>query len=144
MQHRKNITLLLVASYHVISESPTLLIFFLSCHLLQALIRKWAPVAIVLGVVFLLFWVRKKIWWFHFLNSTLASGYLRTAICKRPIVFPIVAQPIWNGLHPHIITSMMCRAAQVFWRGFWQEVVSVDMTRCLLHFYKEENKLLKV
>ncbi|KAK6915948.1 Longin domain [Dillenia turbinata] len=28
----------------------------------QALIRKWAPVAIVLGVVFLLFWVRKKIW----------------------------------------------------------------------------------
>lgn len=28
MQHRKNITLLLVASYHVISESPTLLIFF--------------------------------------------------------------------------------------------------------------------
>ncbi|KAK3022132.1 hypothetical protein RJ639_045271 [Escallonia herrerae] len=28
----------------------------------QALIRKWAPVAIVLGVVFLLFWVKKKIW----------------------------------------------------------------------------------
>ncbi|KAJ8619191.1 hypothetical protein MRB53_015377 [Persea americana] len=28
----------------------------------QALIRKWAPVAVVLGVVFLLFWVRKKIW----------------------------------------------------------------------------------
>ncbi|CAL9168256.1 unnamed protein product, partial [Musa hybrid cultivar] len=28
----------------------------------QALIRKWAPVAIVLGVVMLLFWVRKKIW----------------------------------------------------------------------------------
>ncbi|GFZ11659.1 synaptobrevin family protein [Actinidia rufa] len=28
----------------------------------QALIRKWAPVAIVLGVVFLLFWVKKQIW----------------------------------------------------------------------------------
>ncbi|KAK6148770.1 hypothetical protein DH2020_016295 [Rehmannia glutinosa] len=28
----------------------------------QALIRKWAPVAVVLGVVFLLFWVRKKFW----------------------------------------------------------------------------------
>ncbi|KAI8544737.1 hypothetical protein RHMOL_Rhmol08G0318200 [Rhododendron molle] len=28
----------------------------------QALIRKWAPVTIVLGVVILLFWVRKKIW----------------------------------------------------------------------------------
>ncbi|KAE7999017.1 hypothetical protein FH972_003504 [Carpinus fangiana] len=28
----------------------------------QALIRKWAPVAIVLGVVFLLFWVKTKIW----------------------------------------------------------------------------------
>ncbi|THG08922.1 hypothetical protein TEA_003497 [Camellia sinensis var. sinensis] len=28
----------------------------------QALIRKWAPVAIVIGVVVLLFWVRKKIW----------------------------------------------------------------------------------
>ncbi|KAG6528935.1 hypothetical protein ZIOFF_011127 [Zingiber officinale] len=28
----------------------------------QALIRKWAPVAIVLGVVMLLFWIRKKIW----------------------------------------------------------------------------------
>nr|GMC77412.1 25.3 kDa vesicle transport protein [Ipomoea batatas] len=28
----------------------------------QALIRKWAPVAVVLGVVFLLFWVRKKLW----------------------------------------------------------------------------------
>ncbi|KAJ8553233.1 hypothetical protein K7X08_023911 [Anisodus acutangulus] len=28
----------------------------------QALIRKWAPVAIVLGVVILLFWVRTKIW----------------------------------------------------------------------------------
>ncbi|KAK9138769.1 hypothetical protein Sjap_009363 [Stephania japonica] len=28
----------------------------------QALIRKWAPVAIVIGVVLLLFWVRKKIW----------------------------------------------------------------------------------
>ncbi|KAM7505645.1 hypothetical protein LguiB_004549 [Lonicera macranthoides] len=28
----------------------------------QALIRKWAPVAIVLGVVFLLFWVKKKLW----------------------------------------------------------------------------------
>ncbi|KAJ0982573.1 hypothetical protein J5N97_010828 [Dioscorea zingiberensis] len=28
----------------------------------QAFIRKWAPVAVVLGVVFLLLWVRKKIW----------------------------------------------------------------------------------
>ncbi|XP_073525741.1 uncharacterized protein [Phyllobates terribilis] len=28
----------------------------------QALIKKWAPVAIVIGVVILLFWVRKKIW----------------------------------------------------------------------------------
>ncbi|PIA40343.1 hypothetical protein AQUCO_02500201v1 [Aquilegia coerulea] len=28
----------------------------------QAFIRKWAPVAIVLGVVFILFWVRKQIW----------------------------------------------------------------------------------
>lgn len=28
----------------------------------QALIRKWAPVAIVLGVVMLLFWARSKIW----------------------------------------------------------------------------------
>ncbi|PON93470.1 Synaptobrevin [Trema orientale] len=28
----------------------------------QALIRKWAPVAIVLGVVFLLFWVKTKLW----------------------------------------------------------------------------------
>ncbi|KVH97913.1 hypothetical protein Ccrd_023876 [Cynara cardunculus var. scolymus] len=28
----------------------------------QALIKKWAPVAIVLGVVILLFWARKKIW----------------------------------------------------------------------------------
>ncbi|KAM7253591.1 hypothetical protein ACFE04_021745 [Oxalis oulophora] len=28
----------------------------------QALIRKWAPVAIVLGVVFLLFWVKSKLW----------------------------------------------------------------------------------
>ncbi|XP_078428798.1 synaptobrevin family protein [Wolffia australiana] len=28
----------------------------------QALIRKWAPVAIVIGVVFLLFWVRRRIW----------------------------------------------------------------------------------
>ncbi|VFQ80725.1 unnamed protein product [Cuscuta campestris] len=28
----------------------------------QALIRKWAPVAVVLGVVFLLLWVRKKLW----------------------------------------------------------------------------------
>ncbi|KAG1363179.1 hypothetical protein COCNU_11G000060 [Cocos nucifera] len=28
----------------------------------QALIRKWAPVAIVLGVVMLLFWVKRKIW----------------------------------------------------------------------------------
>ncbi|XVF25257.1 hypothetical protein REPUB_Repub13aG0197700 [Reevesia pubescens] len=28
----------------------------------QALIRKWAPVAIVLGVVFLLFWVKGKLW----------------------------------------------------------------------------------
>ncbi|XP_016688406.1 25.3 kDa vesicle transport protein isoform X2 [Gossypium hirsutum] len=28
----------------------------------QALIRKWAPVAIVLGVVFLLFWVKAKLW----------------------------------------------------------------------------------
>ncbi|XP_038681029.1 25.3 kDa vesicle transport protein-like [Tripterygium wilfordii] len=27
-----------------------------------ALIRKWAPVAIVLGVVFLLFWVKTKLW----------------------------------------------------------------------------------
>lgn len=31
-------------------------------YLFQALIRKWAPVAIVIGVVLLLFWVRKKIW----------------------------------------------------------------------------------
>ncbi|KAL8458743.1 hypothetical protein ACS0TY_036306 [Phlomoides rotata] len=28
----------------------------------QALIQKWAPVAVVLGVVFLLFWVRNKFW----------------------------------------------------------------------------------
>ncbi|GFP85739.1 25.3 kDa vesicle transport protein [Phtheirospermum japonicum] len=28
----------------------------------QALIRKWAPVAVVLGVVFLLLYVRKKFW----------------------------------------------------------------------------------
>ncbi|AAC17634.1 Contains similarity to vesicle trafficking protein gb/U91538 from Mus musculus. ESTs gb/F15494 and gb/F14097 come from this gene [Arabidopsis thaliana] len=28
----------------------------------QALIRKWAPVAIVFGVVFLLFWVKNKLW----------------------------------------------------------------------------------
>ncbi|KAF6135613.1 hypothetical protein GIB67_028184 [Kingdonia uniflora] len=28
----------------------------------QALIKKWAPVAIVFGVVILLFWVRKKFW----------------------------------------------------------------------------------
>ncbi|XP_059658104.1 25.3 kDa vesicle transport protein SEC22-1-like [Cornus florida] len=28
----------------------------------QALIRKWAPVAIVIGVVLLLFWVKNKIW----------------------------------------------------------------------------------
>ncbi|XP_076881143.1 25.3 kDa vesicle transport protein SEC22-1 [Bidens hawaiensis] len=28
----------------------------------QALVRKWAPVAIVLGVVILLFWARNKIW----------------------------------------------------------------------------------
>ncbi|KAM5579607.1 25.3 kDa vesicle transport protein SEC22-1 [Rosa sericea] len=28
----------------------------------QALIRKWAPVAIVLGVVFLVFWVKTKLW----------------------------------------------------------------------------------
>ncbi|KAL8522632.1 hypothetical protein ACS0TY_012684 [Phlomoides rotata] len=28
----------------------------------QALIRKWAPVAVVLGVVFLLFYVRKRFW----------------------------------------------------------------------------------
>ncbi|KAJ0007889.1 hypothetical protein Pint_29254 [Pistacia integerrima] len=28
----------------------------------QALIRKWAPVAIVLGVVFVLFWLKTKIW----------------------------------------------------------------------------------
>ncbi|KAK9154122.1 hypothetical protein Sjap_001602 [Stephania japonica] len=28
----------------------------------QALIKKWAPFAIVIGVVLLLFWVRKKIW----------------------------------------------------------------------------------
>ncbi|CAN6457690.1 unnamed protein product [Victoria cruziana] len=28
----------------------------------QALIRKWAPVAVVLGIVFLLFWVRNKLW----------------------------------------------------------------------------------
>ncbi|OWM68423.1 hypothetical protein CDL15_Pgr004905 [Punica granatum] len=28
----------------------------------QALIRKWAPVAVVLGVVFLLFWVKSKLW----------------------------------------------------------------------------------
>ncbi|KAF9689816.1 hypothetical protein SADUNF_Sadunf01G0131900 [Salix dunnii] len=28
----------------------------------KALIRKWAPVAIVLGVVFLLFWVKTKLW----------------------------------------------------------------------------------
>ncbi|XP_020598774.1 25.3 kDa vesicle transport protein isoform X3 [Phalaenopsis equestris] len=28
----------------------------------QALIRKWAPVAIVIGVVLLLFWVKSKIW----------------------------------------------------------------------------------
>ncbi|XP_062087870.1 25.3 kDa vesicle transport protein SEC22-1-like [Humulus lupulus] len=28
----------------------------------QALIRKWAPVAIVLGVVFLLFWLKNKLW----------------------------------------------------------------------------------
>ncbi|XWS18787.1 hypothetical protein CRYUN_Cryun32bG0074800 [Craigia yunnanensis] len=28
----------------------------------QALIWKWAPVAIVLGVVFLLFWVKAKLW----------------------------------------------------------------------------------
>ncbi|XP_031500902.1 25.3 kDa vesicle transport protein [Nymphaea colorata] len=28
----------------------------------QALIRKWAPVAVVLGVVFFLLWVRNKLW----------------------------------------------------------------------------------
>ncbi|KAI3979896.1 hypothetical protein MKX01_042550 [Papaver californicum] len=28
----------------------------------QALIRKWAPVAIVFGIVILLFWVKTKIW----------------------------------------------------------------------------------
>lgn len=28
----------------------------------QALIKKWAPVAIVIGIVVLLFWVKKKIW----------------------------------------------------------------------------------
>ncbi|CAM8993777.1 unnamed protein product [Rhodiola kirilowii] len=28
----------------------------------QALIRKYAPIAIVLGIVFLLFWVKGKIW----------------------------------------------------------------------------------
>ncbi|KAG2722572.1 hypothetical protein I3760_02G133000 [Carya illinoinensis] len=28
----------------------------------QALIRKWAPVAIMFGLVFLLFWVKTKIW----------------------------------------------------------------------------------
>ncbi|KAL6585222.1 SNAP receptor [Orobanche minor] len=28
----------------------------------QALIRKWAPVAVVLGVVFLLFWIKNKLW----------------------------------------------------------------------------------
>lgn len=39
---------------------PTILL----CILLQALIRKWAPVAIVLGVVIFLFWVKNKIWWF--------------------------------------------------------------------------------
>ncbi|KAE9453381.1 hypothetical protein C3L33_14742, partial [Rhododendron williamsianum] len=36
--------------------------FFLFPCLLKALIRKWAPVAIVLGVVFLLFWMKNKIW----------------------------------------------------------------------------------
>ncbi|KAB1218323.1 25.3 kDa vesicle transport protein [Morella rubra] len=29
---------------------------------MDALIRKWAPVAVVFGVVFLLFWVKTKIW----------------------------------------------------------------------------------
>ncbi|TXG68246.1 hypothetical protein EZV62_003181 [Acer yangbiense] len=28
----------------------------------QALIQKWAPVAIVFGVVFVLFWLKSKIW----------------------------------------------------------------------------------
>ena len=41
---------------------------------LQALIRKWAPVAIVLGVVMLLFWVRKKIWWISGSNSHILSS----------------------------------------------------------------------
>jgi hypothetical protein len=29
----------------------------------QALIRKYAPVAIVIGIVVMLFWVKNKIWW---------------------------------------------------------------------------------
>ncbi|WVZ21890.1 hypothetical protein V8G54_000434 [Vigna mungo] len=31
-------------------------------HVNMALIRKWAPVAIVFGVVFVLFWIKNKIW----------------------------------------------------------------------------------
>lgn len=53
-------------SYHGIRS-----LFFFICDyfnilthifITQALIRKWAPVAIVIGVVFLLFWAKNKIW----------------------------------------------------------------------------------
>lgn len=41
-----------------VNRHQTKLLFIL----MQALIRKWAPVAIVLGVVMFLFWVKNKIW----------------------------------------------------------------------------------
>lgn len=36
----------------------------------QALIRKYAPVAIVIGVVLMLFWLKNKIWWLYSTKDT--------------------------------------------------------------------------
>lgn len=58
--------------------------FFLFPCLLKALIRKWAPVAIVLGVVFLLFWMKNKIWWC--IQIALVSPACRWCI-QLPLVF---------------------------------------------------------
>jgi hypothetical protein len=47
-------------------------IILLTCKIFkyQALIRKYAPVAIVIGVVLMLFWLKNKIWWLYNMKET--------------------------------------------------------------------------
>lgn len=75
----------------------------------QALIRKWAPVAIVFGVVFLLFWVKTKIYWsnqlFWKLGTFLLCFWWHYSLDSRSVAHPHMCT--WLVFHDKFLSSWM-------------------------------------